>query len=38
MAQMVDDAFQTRHHAIVEAGLNGKTLAYPLPATQRAPW
>src|SRR5712672_3815775 len=33
MAEMVNDAFQTRHHAIVEAGTGtGKTLAYLLPA------
>jgi len=33
MAEMVHDAFQTRHHAIVEAGTGtGKTLAYLLPA------
>src|SRR5882724_3448663 len=32
MAEMVHDAFQTRHHAIVEAGTGtGKTLAYLLP-------
>src|SRR5882724_6111259 len=33
MAETVHDAFQTRHHAIVEAGTGtGKTLAYLLPA------
>jgi ATP-dependent DNA helicase DinG len=33
MAELVHDAFQTRHHAIVEAGTGtGKTLAYLLPA------
>jgi len=33
MAEMVHDAFATRHHAIVEAGTGtGKTLAYLLPA------
>jgi ATP-dependent DNA helicase DinG len=33
MAEVVHDAFQTRHHAIVEAGTGtGKTLAYLLPA------
>jgi ATP-dependent DNA helicase DinG len=33
MAEMVHDAFSTRHHAIVEAGTGtGKTLAYLLPA------
>src|SRR6266404_1569230 len=33
MAEMVHDAFQKRHHAIVEAGTGtGKTLAYLLPA------
>ena len=33
MAEMVHDAFQMRHHAIVEAGTGtGKTLAYLLPA------
>jgi ATP-dependent DNA helicase DinG len=33
MAEMVHDAFQTRHHAIVEAGTGtGKTLGYLLPA------
>jgi ATP-dependent DNA helicase DinG len=33
MAEMVDDAFETRHHAIVEAGTGtGKTLAYLIPA------
>src|SRR5712672_862920 len=33
MAEMVNDAFQTRHHALVEAGTGtGKTLAYLLPA------
>jgi ATP-dependent DNA helicase DinG len=33
MAEMVHDAFQSRHHAIVEAGTGtGKTLAYLLPA------
>ena len=33
MAEMVHDAFQTRHHAILEAGTGtGKTLAYLLPA------
>jgi len=32
MAEMVHDAFQTRHHVIVEAGTGtGKTLAYLLP-------
>lgn len=33
MAKLVDDAFQTHHHTIVEAGTGtGKTLAYLLPA------
>jgi Rad3-related DNA helicase len=33
MAEAVHDAFQGRHHAIVEAGTGtGKTLAYLLPA------
>ena len=33
MAEMVHDAFQTHHHAIVEAGTGtGKTLAYLVPA------
>jgi len=33
MAEVVHDAFQSRHHAIVEAGTGtGKTLAYLLPA------
>src|SRR3989441_4200512 len=33
MAQMVQDAFESHHHAIVEAGTGtGKTLAYLLPA------
>jgi ATP-dependent DNA helicase DinG len=33
MAELVHDAFETRHHAIVEAGTGtGKTLAYLLPA------
>jgi ATP-dependent DNA helicase DinG len=33
MAEMVHDAFSTRHHAIVESGTGtGKTLAYLLPA------
>jgi ATP-dependent DNA helicase DinG len=33
MAEMVHDAFQSRHHAVVEAGTGtGKTLAYLLPA------
>jgi len=33
MAEMVQDAFETRHHAVVEAGTGtGKTLAYLLPA------
>ena len=33
MAEIVHDAFQERHHAIVEAGTGtGKTLAYLLPA------
>src|ERR1700722_15448812 len=33
MAEIVHHAFQTRHHAIVEAGTGtGKTLAYLLPA------
>ena len=33
MAEMVHDAFETRHHAVVEAGTGkGKTLAYLLPA------
>ncbi|HVO58608.1 MAG TPA: ATP-dependent DNA helicase [Dongiaceae bacterium] len=33
MAEAVHDAFQTRHHTIVEAGTGtGKTLAYLLPA------
>ncbi len=33
MAELVHEAFETRHHAIVEAGTGtGKTLAYLLPA------
>ena len=33
MAKLVQDAFETHHHAIVEAGTGtGKTLAYLLPA------
>ncbi len=33
MAELVHDAFETRHHVIVEAGTGtGKTLAYLLPA------
>jgi ATP-dependent DNA helicase DinG len=33
MAEIVHDAFETRHHAIVEAGTGtGKTLAYLIPA------
>jgi ATP-dependent DNA helicase DinG len=33
MAEMVEDAFRTKHHAIVEAGTGtGKTLAYLIPA------
>ena len=33
MAELVHDAFETHHHAIVEAGTGtGKTLAYLLPA------
>src|ERR1700683_96753 len=33
MAKMVDDAFQKRQHAIIEAGTGtGKTLAYLIPA------
>ena len=33
MAELVDDAFRSRHHAVVEAGTGtGKTLAYLLPA------
>ena len=33
MAEVVDDAFETHHHAIVEAGTGtGKTLAYLIPA------
>jgi ATP-dependent DNA helicase DinG len=33
MAEMVHDAFETHHHAIVEAGTGtGKTIAYLLPA------
>jgi len=33
MAEAVDDAFRTHHHAIVEAGTGtGKTLAYLIPA------
>ena len=33
MAELVNEAFETRHHAIVEAGTGtGKTLAYLLPA------
>ena len=33
MAEMVHDAFEAHHHAIVEAGTGtGKTLAYLLPA------
>src|SRR5882724_2762864 len=32
MAELVNDAFETRHHVIVEAGTGtGKTLAYLLP-------
>ena len=33
MAELVDNAFETHHHAIVEAGTGtGKTLAYLIPA------
>jgi ATP-dependent DNA helicase DinG len=33
MAEMAQDAFQSRHHAVIEAGTGtGKTLAYLLPA------
>ena len=33
MAELVQEAFETRHHAVVEAGTGtGKTLAYLLPA------
>src|SRR5207302_8783607 len=33
MAELVHDAFETHHHAIVEAGTGtGKTLAYLIPA------
>jgi ATP-dependent DNA helicase DinG len=33
MAEVVQEAFETRHHAVVEAGTGtGKTLAYLLPA------
>ena len=33
MAEVVEDAFRTKHHAIVEAGTGtGKTLAYLIPA------
>src|ERR1700726_3585792 len=33
MAELVQDAFETRHHVVVEAGTGtGKTLAYLLPA------
>jgi ATP-dependent DNA helicase DinG len=33
MAELVQDAFETHHHAVVEAGTGtGKTLAYLLPA------
>src|SRR5271154_1523724 len=33
MAKMVDEAFQKRQHAIIEAGTGtGKTLAYLIPA------
>src|SRR5438876_12142724 len=33
MAEVVHDAFETHHHAVVEAGTGtGKTLAYLLPA------
>jgi ATP-dependent DNA helicase DinG len=33
MAELVHDAFETRHHVVVEAGTGtGKTLAYLLPA------
>jgi ATP-dependent DNA helicase DinG len=33
MAQLVQDAFESRHHVVVEAGTGtGKTLAYLLPA------
>jgi ATP-dependent DNA helicase DinG len=33
MAELVQDAFETKHHAILEAGTGtGKTLAYLLPA------
>ena len=33
MAELVDDAFESHHHAIVEAGTGtGKTLAYLIPA------
>ena len=33
MAELVQDAFESRHHVVVEAGTGtGKTLAYLLPA------
>ena len=33
MAELVQDAFETKHHVVVEAGTGtGKTLAYLLPA------
>ena len=33
MAEMVEDAFRTKHHALIEAGTGtGKTLAYLIPA------
>src|SRR5580700_3616649 len=33
MAELVQDAFETHHHVVVEAGTGtGKTLAYLLPA------
>jgi len=33
MAELVDEAFETHHHAVVEAGTGtGKTLAYLIPA------
>src|SRR6202043_2472755 len=33
MAQMAEEAFQTRQHALIEAGTGtGKTLAYLIPA------
>ena len=35
MAEIVEEAFQNKRHALVEAGTGtGKTLAYLLPATR----